>query len=321
MVIMELVFVNNYFNALILLIGVLTLLFVYRLKLKRERAFKFANSEILDDITEGNVVKADYFLFFLRVSAVSLIVLGLSSPLLVEEEPVRDSDFVLALDNSPSMFTGDVEPNRFEAAKSVSINFIQELENNTNAGLVSYSGVVSIEHELNNNHLGLINSIENLGIGDEAGTATGDAIYTGVTLLADSEKNKNLILITDGSHNVGRPLNDSIEHAKQNNVSVNTIGIGEDSDEGFEQDYNVIDGVNATRATFPNLNEGRLFRIANETGGQSIIATTEDGLEEGFEATTTEEVEIDVSNWFILAGLLILVLERVLKTTSFDSIP
>lgn len=317
---MEIVFTNSYFNALALLIGVLTLLFVYRLKLKRERAFKFANSEILDEITEGNVIKADYFLFVLRVLAVSLIVLGISSPLLVEEQPVRDSDFVLALDNSPSMFTGDVEPNRFEAAKSVSTRFVEDLENNTNTGLISYSGDVSIEHELDSDHLSLIERIDDLGIGDEAGTATGDAIFTGVTLLSDSDRNKNLILITDGSHNVGRSLNDSIENAQRNNVSVNTIGIGEVS-ETVSEDYELIDGLNASRADFPNLNESRLFKIANETGGTSVIATSEEGLEEGFEVTTTERIETDIANWFILAGLLLLVLERVLKTTSFDSIP
>ncbi len=281
---------------------------------------KFGNYEVMKKVAEGNLIKSDNIIIIIRVLAISALLIGLSNPVIVQQVTGADADYVLALDASGSMFTSDVEPTRFDAAKEVSQEFVAGLGNSTSVGLISFSGEVNEEKEITDDLSDVQHSIQSLEMGDEAGAATGDAISSGVSMMISSERSRELVLVTDGRQNVGQTINESADFAARQNVTVHSIGIGDG--EVDEQDrYGMVSGENATRADFPNLNENDLLGLANQTGGETIFVSDREGLETAFVDLTEDEAERDISRYLILLAGFLLILEAVVRTTDFQIIP
>lgn len=300
--------------------GLVLLVFMYGYTKKKERTMKFGNYETLQKVAGGNILRADLLLAVTRVVAISALLIGLSSPVLVQEVQGAETDFVITLDTSASMFTGDVEPNRFEAAKDISRDFVGELGNSSQVGLISYSGDVIEEQGLTND-LSLIRAgIDNVEMGEVPGTATGDAVASSASMLLSSEKNKSVVLVTDGTNNRGQSIEEAAEFASRHNVTVNAIGIGE-ADVEDEDEEGLIQGEEATRASFPNLNQDELLLLANQTDGEASFVTSRDGLEAAFIQLEEQEVETDISRYFILLAGVLLILDAVYRSTDLEVIP
>ena len=124
--------------------------------------------------------------------------------------------------------------------------------------------------------------------------------------------------MTDGENNVGSSINKSINYAQRQNISIYTIGFGTTED---QKDYGMVEGVNASRADFPNLDVLELNRLANETGGESIILTESQDIDPEFVGIRREEVRTNLSNFFIIAGCVLLLIEWILKSTGVEVIP
>ncbi len=300
--------------------GLVLLVFMYGYTKKKERTMKFGNYETLQKVAGGNILRADLLLAVTRVLAISALLIGLSSPVLVQEVQGAETDFVITLDTSASMFTGDVEPNRFEAAKDISRDFVGELGNSSQVGLISYSGDVIEEQGLNND-LSLIRAgIDEVEMGEVPGTATGDAVASSASMLLSSEKNKSVVLVTDGTNNRGQSIEEAAEFASRHNVTINPIGIGE-ADVEDEDEEGLIQGEEATRASFPNLNQDELLLLANQTDGEASFVTSRDGLEAAFIELEEQEVETDISRYFILLAGVLLILDAVYRSTDLEVIP
>ncbi len=316
----RLIFTDQYANILLLMTGLVLLVFMYGYTKKKERTMKFGNYETLQKVAGGNILRADLLLAVTRVVAISALLIGLSSPVLVQNVQGAETDFVITLDTSASMFTGDVEPNRFEAAKDISRDFVGELGNSSQVGLISYSGDVIEEQGLTND-LSLIRAgIDNVEMGEVPGTATGDAVASSASMLLSSEKNKSVVLVTDGTNNRGQSIEEAAEFASRHNVTVNPIGIGE-ADVEDDDEEGLIQGEEATRASFPNLNQDELLLLANQTGGEASFVTSRDGLEAAFIELEEQEVETDISRYFILLAGVLLILDAVYRSTDLEVIP
>jgi len=316
----RLIFTDQYANILLLMTGLVLLVFMYGYTKKKERTMKFGNYETLQKVAGGNILRADLLLAVTRVLAISALLIGLSSPVLVQEVQGAETDFVITLDTSASMFTGDVEPNRFEAAKDISRDFVGELGNSSQVGLISYSGDVIEEQGLNND-LSLIRAgIDEVEMGEVPGTATGDAVASSASMLLSSEKNKSVVLVTDGTNNRGQSIEEAAEFASRHNVTINPIGIGE-ADVEDEDEEGLIQGEEATRASFPNLNQDELLLLANQTDGEASFVTSRDGLEAAFIELEEQEVETDISRYFILLAGVLLILDAVYRSTDLEVIP
>ena len=316
----RLIFTDQYANILLLMTGLVLLVFMYGYTKKKERTMKFGNYETLQKVAGGNILRADLLLAVTRVVAISALLIGLSSPVLIQNVQGAETDFVITLDTSASMFTGDVEPNRFEAAKDISRDFVGELGNSSQVGLISYSGDVIEEQGLTND-LSLIRAgIDNVEMGEVPGTATGDAVASSASMLLSSEKNKSVVLVTDGTNNRGQSIEEAAEFASRHNVTVNPIGIGE-ADVEDDDEEGLIQGEEATRASFPNLNQDELLLLANQTGGEASFVTSRDGLEAAFIELEEQEVETDISRYFILLAGVLLILDAVYRSTDLEVIP
>lgn len=316
---MKLIFTSQYANLLLIANGLALLLYIGAKKKKRQRAMKFGNYETLQKVAGKNFLKSSNILLLTRMLALTALIIGISQPVLQQELPSTNTDYVLAIDSSSSMLADDLEPTRFEAAKTVSEDFVNQLSNETNVGVLSFAGEVNKESELTANKPQVKSSIENIQTGKVAGTAIGDAIYTGSSVLLGSNQSRTVILITDGRNNVGSSINESVEFAENNNVTINAVGIGRQNHS--TQSYGVVAGENASRAQYPNLDVKELYYATNTTGGKLITVSNKTKLQDAFLSFEQNTVRTDISKYFIFAALLLMLVEWILGTTRFSILP
>jgi len=108
------------------------------------------------------------------------------------------------MDISSSMLAEDLRPNRLEAGKNVASAFISGRPND-NIGLVVFSAKSFTQCPLTTDHTVLLNLFGGIKSGMiEDGTAIGLGLANAVRCIKDSQaKSKVIILLTDGSNNVG----------------------------------------------------------------------------------------------------------------------
>lgn len=315
---MKLVFTDQYANIILLLNGLAILFYLGARKKNRQRAMKFGNYETLQKVAGKNFLKSSHVMLLTRLGALTLLMVGLSSPVLVHQVSETDSDYVLAIDSSSSMLQDDISPTRFQASKDISKRFVRNLGNASSVGVVSFAGDVEQVQQPTRDRPEIYSAIDEVDTGESAGTAIGSAISVSSSML-DDERNRTMILITDGRNNAGTSVNESIDLAQQQNVTVNTIGLGERNRSVSE--FEMVDGVNASQAAFPNLDVEQLERISDETGGEFTTASNTSALEDALINLEKSEARTDISSYFIIGAAVLLLLEWVLGNTRYSILP
>lgn len=172
----------------------------------------------------------------LRLAVFVLIVIVLARPQTSnswKDKTVEGIDIMLAMDVSTSMLAEDLTPNRIEAAKKVAAEFIVDRPND-NIGLTIFAGESFTQCPMTIDHASLLNLLHGVRADIAArgliqdGTAIGMGLANAVARLKDSKaKSKVVILLTDGSNNMGdiSPMT-AAEIAKSLGIRVYTIGAG-----------------------------------------------------------------------------------------------
>lgn len=315
---MKLIFTDQYANIILLLNGLAILFYLGARKKNRQRAMKFGNYETLQKVAGKDFLKSSHVMLITRLGALTLLMVGLSNPALVQEVSETNSDYVIAIDSSSSMLQSDIKPTRFQASKDISKKFVRKLGNESEIGVVSFAGDVEKVQKPVRPRSKVYDAIESVKIGSNAGTAIGSAVSVSSSML-DNERNKTVVLITDGRNNAGISVNESIKLAKQQNVTVHTIGLGERNNSVDR--YQIINGENVSQAAFPNLNVEQLDSIANNTGGEFTTASNATALEDALINLEKSEAKTDISNYFILGAAVLLLLEWVLGNTRYSILP
>lgn len=312
---MKLIFTNQYSELLLLVNGLALLLFYAARKKKSQRAMKFGNYKTLKKVAGESFINPSKVILAIKMLAMTLLIIGISNPVLQSEEPSTNSDYVLAIDTSSSMLTSDLGESRLSSAKSVSREFIDEVGNSTNIGVLSFSGQINNQTGLEGDKSKSKNFISNLEVGNYAGTAIGEAIYSSTTILLNSQENKTVILITDGVNNQGKSVNESIEYAVDQDTTVNTIGIGSGANRTDSRPDN------SSEVVYPNLDSRQLKTIAERTGGNYTAVSSEEELQNALLDFNTSKVRTDFSNEILLLALLLFLGEWALGTTRYDILP
>ncbi|MFB6180612.1 MAG: VWA domain-containing protein [Candidatus Nanohalobium sp.] len=317
---MKLVFYNEFFHLLFLLNGLVILVYFYYRNKKKDRAMKFGNFKTLKKVAGNSFLQTDDLLLLTRMIGITLLIIGISNPVLIQEKKVSESNYAVLLDSSGSMFTSDIKPTRFQAAKQTAKEFTQQLPNSSKVGLVTFSGAVGTRKGLTSNHNRITSEINDLNIGETnaAGTAMGDAISAGVTILRDSSKPGRILLLTDGTNNKGLSLEKAAEKAAKANVSIHAVGLGEKN--GSSQSYGILEGRNVSKADTPNLNPEELKMLADKTSGNVSIVTNSTALSEAV-SVKKKPVETRFHSFFIIGGAALLVIEWMLKATDLEVLP
>jgi Ca-activated chloride channel family protein len=274
-----------------------------------------------------------HVLFIFRMLTISCIIIALARPQTGSEQQLTTGegiDVVFCLDISGSMLAQDFTPNRMEAAKQVVSEFIDNRPTDR-MGLVIFSGESFTMCPLTTDHAVLKSQLYNVQSGLlEDGTAIGSGLATGVERLRSSvSKSKVIILLTDGENNGGLvDPNSAKEIAKSYGVRVYTVGVGT---EGFApMPVQTSSGVIMQREKV-SIDEKLLTQIANETGGKYFRATDNESLGSIYkEIDKLEKSKFEVTTFthytekffpFVLAAVMFLVLEWILRFTLFRKFP
>jgi Ca-activated chloride channel family protein len=267
--------------------------------------------------------------FILRVGALFCLIVALARPQSVNSwasSNVEGIDIMLTMDISTSMLAEDFSPNRIEAAKTISAEFITERKND-NIGLTIFAGESFTQSPLTTDKASLLNLLNNVDVEmmlDDPGTAIGRGLANAINRLRSSQaKSRIIILLTDGTNNTGEidPIT-AAELAKSMGIRVYTIGVGTRgmalapvlTIRGMQKQWVKVD-----------IDEKVLTEIANLTGGKYFRATDNKSLTQIYdEIDQLETSEIQVNEYakkdelympFAMIALGLLLLEILLRST------
>ena len=274
----------------------------------------------------------------LRMVVFTLVVICLARPQTQSSWGKRTTegiDIMLAMDVSTSMLGQDLKPNRIEASKDVAASFIAGRPDD-NIGLTIFAGEAFTQCPLTTDHTSLLTLLANVrtdiamnGLISD-GTAIGMGLANAVSRLKESKaKSKVVILLTDGSNNMGdiSPLT-AAQIAKSLGMRVYTIAVGTTGVVNYPIQ---VGGVTKYIQRKGDLDTETLKKIAGATDGQFYRATNTSELKKIYgDIDQLEKSKIDVKRFsrrydayqpFALAAVLVLLLEIVLRVTVFRRIP
>ena len=274
----------------------------------------------------------------LRIATFTLLVLVLARPQTSnswKNKSVEGIDIMLAMDVSTSMLAEDLKPNRIEAAKAVASEFIIGRPND-NIGLSIFAGEAFTQCPMTTDHTSLLNLLQNVRTDIAArglisdGTAIGMGLANAVTRLkASKAKSKVVILLTDGSNNMGdiSPMT-AAEIAQSLGIRVYTIGVGANKVAPYPMP--VAGGVQYVNMPV-EIDTKMLADIAAATEGDFYRATNTAELKKIYnEIDRLEKSKLNVKKFskryeayqpFALAAAITLLLEILLRITVFRRIP
>ena len=274
----------------------------------------------------------------LRIVTFTLIVIVMARPQTSnswKNKSVEGIDIMLAIDVSTSMLAEDLKPNRIEAAKAVASEFIVGRPND-NIGLSIFAGEAFTQCPMTTDHASLLNLLQNVRTDIAArglisdGTAIGMGLANAVTRLKGSKaKSKVVILLTDGSNNMGdiSPIT-AAEIAQSLGIRVYTIGVGTNKVAPYPMP--VAGGVQYVNMPV-EIDTKMLADIAAATEGDFYRATNTAELKNIYkEIDRLEKSKLNVKKFskryeayqpFALAAAISLLLEILLRITVFRRIP
>lgn len=271
--------------------------------------------------------------FILRIAAISLIIIAIARPRSSTNVTKRDSegiDIMLAMDVSTSMLARDFNPDRINAAKDITIEFIAKRPSDR-MGISVFAGESYTQCPLTTDRPTLINLMKEIQTGlIDDGTAIGNGLATAVARLKDSNaKSRVVILLTDGVNNCGEIAPETAaEIAKTYNIRVYTIGVGTNG----TAMYPVMTpwGVDYQEVQV-QIDEDLLKKISEMTGGKYFRATDNTKLMEIYnEIDKMEKTKTTIDSFpvyeelytkFALAALICFLLELLLSLVVFRRLP
>ncbi len=330
-------FVNKeYFLLLLLLIPYLLWYLLYRKK--SEPTMMMSDTFAYQYAPKSLRVRLIGLPTLLRIVTFVFVVIVLARPQTHNswgERTVEGIDIMLAMDVSTSMLAEDLKPNRIEAAKNVASEFISGRPDD-NIGLTIFAGEAFTQCPMTTDHTSLINLLQNVRTDIAArgliedGTAIGMGLANAVGRLKDSKtKSKVVILLTDGSNNMGdiSPLT-AANIAKSFGIRVYTIAIGSKTVAPYPVPVGgTVQYVNM-RA---DVDVETLNEIAATAGGQFYRATNTAELKQIYkDIDKLEKTKMNVKKFskrydayqpFALAAFISMLLEMLLRLIVFRRIP
>ena len=274
----------------------------------------------------------------MRIVTFTLIVIVMARPQTSnswKNKTVEGIDIMLAIDVSTSMLAEDLKPNRIEAAKAVASEFIIGRPND-NIGLSIFAGEAFTQCPMTTDHASLLNLLQNVRTDIAArglisdGTAIGMGLTNAVTRLKGSKaKSKVVILLTDGSNNMGdiSPMT-AAEIAQSLGIRVYTIGVGTNKVAPYPMP--VAGGVQYVNMPV-EIDTEMLADIAAATEGDFYRATNTAELKNIYkEIDRLEKSKLNVKKFskryeayqpFALAAAISLLIEILLRIIVFRRIP
>ena len=216
---------------------------------------------------------------------------------------------MVLFDVSLSMQATDVSPDRLRAAQDEARTFVEQVRDDVEIGLISFSGAVNVEVQPTLDRASVERAIDDLELAES--TAIGDALASGTRVLTDALVDGDgdsdpdagdedagsdhspgvMVLLTDGETTWGRTTEQGGDIAADANIPVFTIAFG--TPNGVIEDPSGGPDIEVPVRPEP------LEQVADTTGGEAFVAGsgTEladvyDEIDELLEETIGEEIEV-----------------------------
>ena len=330
-------FANKEYLFLLLLI-IPYLIWYVMFRKKSEPTLRMSDTFAFNYAPKSWRVKFMPLQLLMRIVTFTLIVIVMARPQTSnswKNKSVEGIDIMLAIDVSTSMRAEDLKPNRIEAAKAVASEFIIGRPND-NIGLSIFAGEAFTQCPMTTDHASLLNLLQNVRTDIAArglisdGTAIGMGLTNAVTRLKGSKaKSKVVILLTDGSNNMGdiSPMT-AAEIAQSLGIRVYTIGVGTNKVAPYPMP--VAGGVQYVNMPV-EIDTKMLADIAAATEGDFYRATNTAELKNIYkEIDRLEKSKLNVKKFskryeayqpFALAAAISLLIEILLRIIVFRRIP
>ena len=330
-------FANKEYLFLLLLI-IPYLIWYVMFRKKSEPTLRMSDTFAFNYAPKSWRVKFMPLQLLMRIVTFTLIVIVMARPQTSnswKNKSVEGIDIMLAIDVSTSMLAEDLKPNRIEAAKAVASEFIIGRPND-NIGLSIFAGEAFTQCPMTTDHASLLNLLQNVRTDIAArglisdGTAIGMGLTNAVTRLKGSKaKSKVVILLTDGSNNMGdiSPMT-AAEIAQSLGIRVYTIGVGTNKVAPYPMP--VAGGVQYVNMPV-EIDTKMLADIAAATEGDFYRATNTAELKNIYkEIDRLEKSKLNVKKFskryeayqpFALAAAISLLIEILLRIIVFRRIP
>lgn len=306
-------------------IVLLVVLYGFMQTRRKVYAARLASADLLDSVVPRRSGWRRHAASAVMLASLVVLSVGFAQPTRVVRVPRERATVIVAIDVSLSMEADDVEPDRLQAAQQAAKTFIEELPPTLNVGIVGFAGTASVLLPPTTDRITAARVIDNLQLAES--TAIGEAIFTSLDSLLSVPPDENgdraparIVLLSDGVTTVGRPDQLAVQAAQQAQIPVSTIAFGTE-DGVIIYDNPETEVVESEPIQVPVGGES-LRQIADGTGGAFFTAESVDELDSVYEnigsAIGFEEAEREITDWFVGAGLALLVAASFLSLLWFQ---
>ncbi|AQA05979.1 VWA domain-containing protein [Mycobacterium sp. MS1601] len=269
--------------GLLMLVPVALLALTYVVTVRRRQRYvvRFAALPLLDKVIPERPKWRRHLPAALLLMALALCGLAAARPEMPVRVPYERATIIVALDTSESMQARDVSPDRLTAAVAAAGDFIEQLPDTFNVGVVTFAGATSVVHRPDTDHEAAAASLQMLGT--QSRTAIGEGVFTSLdqilTVAGETEDAPeegrdrlpaHVVLLSDGSNTAGRGIDEAALAAVAAGVPVSTIAYGTDGGVLDTGGYAIPVPVDVRTLT----------ELAEATGGIAYSAESSDELEQ-----------------------------------------
>jgi Ca-activated chloride channel family protein len=258
-----------------------------------------------------------------------VLAIALARPQATVAVPDERASVVLVTDQSGSMAAKDVQPTRLEAARQSAHDFLDDVPRRVRVGLVAFNNGVQAIKTPTVNRREVRDQIDR--ISPSGGTATGDALATGLGLLEQGndripgQPRKRppgaIVLLSDGKATHGQDPLPVARRADRLKVPIYTVALG--TPQGTIQVPRVNGTGTRTQAVPPD--PQTLRRIAQASGGRAYEAKDAGELDTVYKRlqseTTTKKEKREITAAFAAGGLAMLLVGGLMSLRWFAKLP
>jgi Ca-activated chloride channel family protein len=277
--------------------------YVWRQWRKRAFAVRFTNVDLLRTLAPRGIGPRRHLAAGAFLVSLFVLALGLARPSVDAKEPLERATVMLAIDVSLSMQSTDVSPTRIEAAEKAAVDFVKQLPEQYNVGLVSFAKSANVLVSPTKEHVAVQQALDGLQLAEA--TATGEAVFTCLEAIrsvpADGQAvlpPARIVLLSDGFRTFGRSIEEAAAAAAAANVPVSTIAFGTDT--GTVQINGQPQRVPVDRPSLQKLAESTKGHFYEAASASELKKVYQDmGSSIGFRTKPRE-----ITQWYMGLGLL-----------------
>jgi len=266
-----------------IVVPVLVALYIWIMRRKRRTGMRYTNTAVLGAVIPRQSQWRRHLAVAMSLASLVTIIAAWARPNGVERVPRERATIVLVIDVSQSMRATDVKPNRLDAAKQLSKEFVSTLPPKYNVAVVSLSGSPAVKLPPSTDRGLALRAIDGLTTQDS--TAFGPALQTALAAVQMAPKGDNgepapgaVVLLSDGANTATESPLQAAQALAKAKIPVYTIAYGTENGsvdldgvrERVPPDRELMQQIaNATKGTFSSAESaGQLDNVYKNLSSQ-----------------------------------------------------